>query len=166
MRRQLLLGGSVLALLLAGSLPALAQVQESASPSQPQAQEASQAEISQEELQQFAKAIKQLQAIQQESEKKVVKAIEGEGLSRERFREISQVQQNPETQSTTEVTDEEMQSFEKAVARVTELLQAAQSKMEQAVRAEGLEIQRFNQIATAVRQTPALQQELQQMTQN
>ncbi len=164
MRRQLLLGGSVLVPLLAGSLPARAQVQEPAS--QPQAQEASQTEISQEELQQFAKAIKQLQAIQQESEKKVVKAIEGEGLSQERFREISQVQQNPETQSTTEVTEEEMQSFEKAVARVTELLQAAQSKMEQAVRAEGLEIQRFNQIATAVRQTPALQQELQQMTQN
>ncbi len=164
MRRQLLLGGSVLALLLAGSLPARTQVQEPAS--QPQAQEASQAEISQEELQQFAKAIKQLQAIQQESEQKVVKAIQGEGLSQERFREISQVQQNPETQLTTEVTEEEMQSFKKAVARVTELLQAAQSKMEQAVRAEGLEIQRFNQIATAVKQTPALQQELQQMTQN
>ncbi len=164
MRRQLLLGGSILALLLAGSLPARTQAQEPAS--QLQAQEASQAKISQEELQQFAKAIKQLQAIQQESEQKVVKAIQGEGLSQERFREISQLQQNPETQSTTEVTEEEMQSFEKAAARVTELLQAAQSKMEQAVRAEGLEIQRFNQIATAVRQTPALQQELQQMTQN
>ena len=164
MRRQLLLGGSVLALLLVGNLPARTQAQEPAS--QPQAQEASQVEISQEELQQFAKIIKQLEAIQQESEQKVVKAIQGEGLSQERFREISQVQQNPETQSTTEVTEEEMQSFKKAVAKVTELLQAAQLKMEQAVRAEGLEIQRFNQIATAVRQTPALQQELQQMTQN
>ena len=167
MKRKLILLGSTLLVLLAGSVPAKAQESPAQEPTSEQpAQEAPQAEeISQEDLQKFAQAMEQLQTIRQEFEAEMVQAVESEGLTKERFIEISQTQSNPEAQPTSEVTEAEQQSFEKAIMQLRDLQQAAQTQMKEAVQAEGLDVPRFNQILAAIQQNPELQQQIQQMNQ-
>ena len=166
MKRKLILLGSTLLVLLAGSVPAKAQESPAQEPTSEQpAQEAPQTEVSQEELQKFAQAIGQLQNIRQEFEAEMVQAVESEGLTKERFIEISQALRTPEGQQAPEVSEQEQQSFEKAIMQLRDLQQAAQTQMKEAVQAEGLDVPRFNQILAAIQQNPALQQQIQQMSQ-
>lgn len=158
MLKSLLAGGVVFALwFVSSSLPAQAQ----AMPAQEQQVPASQ--ISDQELEQFASVIKQLQSIQETGEAQMIEAVQSEGLSPERYLEILQGQRNAETQPTSEVTDEEQQNFEQARNRLVEIQQMMQSKMQQAVEAEGLNVERFEQILVAIQQNPTLQQRVEQL---
>ncbi|MFP4100429.1 DUF4168 domain-containing protein [Coleofasciculus sp.] len=168
MLKQLLTGGSVLALVLAASLPIQAQAetpaQQPGSPSQ--MQETPQLEVSQEDLQKFASALEQLQSIEQETQVELVEAIENQGLSVERFQEIALAQQNPEIQPSTEISQAEVESFDQAAGQVTQIQQQAQTRMQEAVEREGLDAQQFSQIGAALQQDPTLQQQFQEMLQN
>lgn len=132
----------------------------------PQVQQAPQGEISQEELQKFANAVKKLQPIQQEADTQITQAIQQQNLSQKRFGEIYQARRNPQAKPTTAITPEETKKFDQVGAKIQDIEQATQSKMERAVRDEGLDIQRFNQIFAAIRQNPALLQKVQQMIQS
>ncbi len=168
MLKQLLTGGSVLALVLAASLPIPAQAetpaQQPVSPSQ--MQETPQLEVSQEDLQKFASALEQLQSIEQETQVELVEAIENQGLSVERFQEIAIAQQNPEIQPSTEISQGEVESFEQAAGQVTQIQEQAQTRMQEAVEREGLDAQQFSQIGAALQQDPTLQQQFQEMLRN
>ncbi len=150
---------------------------ESSPQSQPEAENSTQPQtkVSQEELQQFAQAYKQIQQIRQDSEAKMVEAVKNEGLSPERFIEISELQQSPqaqegqpnqESQRNTEVTAEEQQGFEKAKSKILEIRQQSESQMEQAIQQEGLDIPRFNEIVAALQQDPSLREQVQQLIVN
>ena len=159
-RKLLFLGSSILVLLLAGNVSAQTQTQEL--PPDQTTQEAPQTEVSPEELQQFASAMQQLQSLQQSYEEQMAQAVQTEGLSKERFIEIRQLQSNPEAEATSEVSPEELQSFESATSKLTEIQQQAMTEMKAAIESQGLQVQRFNQIMAAVQQDPNLQQEIQQ----
>ncbi|OKH22537.1 hypothetical protein NIES593_12120 [Hydrococcus rivularis NIES-593] len=191
MYKRILLGSFALTLLMAAGLPIRAQTTERSPATQEteqapatrdsqqapatqdsqqapatQGQEAPQSsQVSQEDLQKFANAIKQIQTIQKDYQGRMVQAVEGEGLSQERFMEIQQSQSNPSAQPSTQISNEEKQSFEQANAKVSQLQQEAESKMKEAVQAQGLDIQRFNEIFAAIQQDPSLQQQVQQMIQ-
>lgn len=123
--------------------------------------------VSQQELQKFAQAYQEVQAIQKSSETKMVQAVEGEGLSPERFIEISKSQQNAESDSNaTGVSTEEQASFENAKAKIIEIRQTTESDMTQAINKQGLEIPRFNEILTALQQDSQLREQFQQMMVN
>lgn len=165
MLKQLLVGSSVFALLFAGSVSA----QETQAPeTQPQTQEAPESapttEISQTELEQFARVIPQLQQIQQSAQEQAAQFIQESGLSTERFSEIYQSQQSG-TAPSSEVTNEEQQSYDEVSTKIESLEQDVRSQQEQVLEAEGLEPQRFGEILVAVRQDPALQQQVQQLLQ-
>lgn len=132
----------------------------------PQVQQAPQGEISQEDLQKFANAVKKLQPIQQEADTQITQAIQQQNLSQKRFGEIYQARRNPQAKPTTAITPEETKKFDQVGAKIQDIEQATQSKMERAVRDEGLDIQRFNQIFAAIRQNLALLQKVQQMIQS
>ncbi|GAB4239965.1 MAG: hypothetical protein Kow0049_27610 [Stanieria sp.] len=124
-------------------------------------------EVSQQELQKFAQAYQEVQKIQKSSEAQMVQAVEGEGLSPERFIEISKSQQNTESDSnTTGVSTEEKESFENAKAKIIEIRQTTESDMTQAINKQGLEIPRFNEILTALQQDSELREQFQQMMVN
>lgn len=169
MLKQLLVGSSVFTLLFAGGLSA----QEAPAPeAQPQTQEAPQApaadpaatEVSQEELEQFARIIPQLQEIQQSAQQEAAQVIESSGLSTQRFSEIYQSEQAG-TPPSAEVTPEEQQSFEAASTQIESLEQEVRSQQEEVLQTEGLEPQRFGEILVAVRQDPTLQQQVQELLQ-
>ena len=166
MLKQLLVGSSVFTLLFAGGLSA----QEAPAPeSETQTQEAPQAptatEVSSEELEQFARVIPQLQEIQQSAQQEAAQVIQDSGLSTERFSEIYQSQQAG-TAPTAEVTPEEQQSYEAASTKIESLEQEVRSQQEEVLQSEGLEPQRFGEILVAVRQDPALQQQVQELLQS
>ncbi|MBE9129222.1 MULTISPECIES: DUF4168 domain-containing protein [unclassified Coleofasciculus] len=165
MLKSLLAGGVALALwFVTSSLPAQAQTQAPTMPPQEQQAPASK-QISDQELEQFASVIKQLQSIQETGEVEMLEAVQRSGLSPERYLEILRGQSNTETQPTSEVTDEEQQNFEQARNRLIEIQQMMQSKMQQAVEAEGLNVERFEEILVAIQQNPTLQQRVEQLLQ-
>ncbi len=166
MLKPLLTGSYVFVLLFVGSLSAQAQVpQPTSPPSQSQVPVVPQAKITPDELQKFARSLKQLLVVEQGVKQEMAQAIGQSGLSEQRLREIYQAKKNPSTQPTTAITLQEKQKFDKTFARLREIQQKANSKELQAIQKEGLQPERFNQILIAVRQDPTLQQKVRKMIQ-
>lgn len=161
MLKLLLAGSSVFLLWLTSNLPAFAQTEDPVTQTEEQAETLSEG-VSSEELQQLAQALKQLQAIQDETEAEILQAIQDEGLSPQKYQEILQ---ESEAEVTSDLSAEQKQSFERAYEQVSQLQHEAESKMEQAVEAEGLEVERFNQLLAFIEQDPALLQQVQQLLQ-
>lgn len=191
MLKPILAGGTFLLLVALGTLPAQSQtpvppateptepsaqeLEPSAQPTPPteaqptspvQAQPQPAAEVSSEDIEKFARAIAQLQSIQQETQTELLQIVEGQGLTPDRFNQIAEAQQNPQAATDVEISDEELQSFEQAANEITAVRQQTQARLQEAVQAEGLEVEQFNQILAAVQQDPALQQEVEQILQS
>jgi tetrahydromethanopterin S-methyltransferase subunit G len=162
--KQLLIGSSVLAFLLTGSLSAQAQAPKPTAPSS-QPQTAPQTQISSAELEKFARSLKQLLAIEQGANQQIVQAIGQSGLSQQRFVELYKAQRNPSNQPTQKVTPQEKQQFDKALTSLSDIQQKAETQMKEVLQKEGLQIERFNQIEAQVRQDTQLQQKVRQMIQ-
>jgi hypothetical protein len=133
---------------------------------QPPVQQAPQAQVSQQDLQKFANAIKKLQPIQRQAQTQITQAIQQQNFSEKRFGEIYQSRRNPQAQPTAKVTPEESKKFEVVSAKIDQIDKVTQSKMEKTVQEEGLDVKRFNQIFSAIRQDPALLQQVQKMIQS
>lgn len=170
--KPLLVGSFLVTLLLGAGLPARAQAPDTtetapapppSSAPAPQTQQAPATEVSSGELQKFVNVVKQVQTIQQSYEGRMAQAVQGVGLSQERFMEIHQSQKNPSAQPNSQVSEEEMKNYEQANAQVSKLQQEAETAMQQALQTEGLNIERFNEIFVAIQQDQSLQQQVQQM---
>lgn len=164
MFRNLLLGGCAIVLGFTTSLPAMAQKAQPA-PSAP-AQAAPATTVSPAEVQKFAGAVKQILTINQASETQAVQAIRGEGLTEQRFTEILASQNNPQQKPKTPVQPKERQSYDRVVAKLVQIQKENETKAEQAVQAQGLNVKRFNEIFQQVRSNPQLRQEVQKMIRN
>lgn len=170
MLKQILTGSSISVLLLLAGLPAQAQTEQPEAETQEQvvpeteapSQSAPVADVSSEEVQQFARAIQQMQQIQTEAQNQAVQVLEEVQLSPTRFNEILQSQQNPQVQPTAEITPEEQQSFDQAYAEIAEIQESTGARMEEAIQNEGLEVDRFNEILALVQQNPQLRQQIEQ----
>ncbi|NJP11896.1 MAG: DUF4168 domain-containing protein [Leptolyngbyaceae cyanobacterium RU_5_1] len=160
MIKRILVGCSLLAMLGMGSLPAHAQ-QKPSSPSTSPA--APQQTISDEELKKFINVAKQMPAISQERTKLVVQAVEKEGLSMNRFQEIYLFKRDSKAKPATQVTKDEEQKYDRVFAQLEQIQKDTQSKIGNAVQAEGLEVPRFVQILETVQKNPALQKKIEQM---
>ncbi|NJL83232.1 MAG: DUF4168 domain-containing protein [Chloroflexaceae bacterium] len=162
-----LVSSAFFSLLVVGSMPVVVFAQETApQPVEPVETEAAPAQVETAELEKFANALKAIQTLQKESQEEMVQAIEGQGLSQERFGEILDVQQAPESQPETPPSPEELEKFEKAQTEISTIQDNTRQEMEQAVTAEGLEVERFKQIFASVQQNPELQQQVQQYLAN
>lgn len=164
MLKSLCVSSASLLILLSLPTPALAiPTDQSSIYAQTQLKQNAQTEITSEELAKFAQAIQEMRAIQLESRDKVAQAIQEEGLSKDRFREILQAQRNPEVENDASAT--EMEKFESASQKLAQIQRNTQSNMKAAVESQGLAVPRFQQILSSVREQPALQQQVQQMIQ-
>lgn len=177
--KQILTGSYVFVFLLASSLSAHAQVPKPASPSaspsasppaspssQPQVPATSQTKVNPDELQKFARSLKQLLVIEQGANQQIVQLIGQSGLSQPRFLEIYKAQRSPSAQPTKAVTSQEKQQFDKAFTSLRSIQQEANTKMQQVLQKEGLNPESFNKIEAAVRQDPALQQKVREIIQS
>lgn len=139
-------------------------------PTQPQqrpAQPAPQANVSQDELQKFASAVKKLQPIQKQALSQISEAIQQQKLSEQRFGEIYQARQNPQAQPAKKITPQESKQFEQANNKIAQIQQTTQTQMEQTVKNSGFpDLKRFNEIFLTIRQNPELLQKVQKMIQS
>lgn len=129
-------------------------------PQLPQQQEQQKVEVSDAELSKFAKAYQGIQVAEQESQKKMIAAVEEQDLEIAQFNEIHQAKmQNQEVNA----SKDDLKKHEKAVEKIEAMQPEIQKNMEEIITSQGLSIERFQQIATAMQADPALQQRLQQI---
>lgn len=163
MLKQILAGCSLVTVLAVSHLPVQAQTPPA---QQPTAPTAAPTKVSPDELKKFASAVKQMLAVTTDAETQMMAAVQKEGLSPTRFKEIYQSQRDPKTKPASPVTPKEQQSYTQAVAQLTKIQQDAQVKMDKIVQDEGLNSQRFGQIFATVRGDEKLWQEVQKLIQN
>ncbi len=169
MFKQLLAGSTLMGMLLFGGASTVNAQQGQPQPGQPQPgemQQPRQMDVSEADLERFAVAIQQIQAIEQQAQAQMIEVIESQGLTIERFNEIAQSQQDPSMQAEVEVSGEEVEIFDQAVERISGIRQEAEMEMETAVQQEGLDVEEFNLISQAVQQDPSLQQRVMEMLEN
>ncbi|MBM0744195.1 DUF4168 domain-containing protein [Phormidium sp. CLA17] len=156
MMKYLLATCSLMALLGMGhSLPALAQ-------STPSAPATPKSAIADNDLQKFVSAAKKLEAISIDRNTQVTQAVQKEGLTVDRFKEIFLAQKDPKA-TTNQISNDEKQKFDRAIAQLNTIQKETQTKMGSAVQAEGFEVPRFLQILDLIQKNPDLQKKVEQM---
>ncbi|HKK49498.1 MAG TPA: DUF4168 domain-containing protein [Alkalispirochaeta sp.] len=133
------------------SAPVVAQMQSQGSP-----------EVSDQELESFVAALQEVQAVQQDMATQSQESVQSSDMGEERFQELYQARQSG-SQPANAATDAENQEFEQLMADIQSIQQESNAAMVEAVEEEGLQVQRFNEIAQAVQQNQNLMQRIQEM---
>jgi hypothetical protein len=115
------------------------------------------------ELQQYVQALKQIQAIEMQTQQKMGQVIQGEGLSVERFIEIDRAASTGNAPTTSPISEKEQQQYNSAVTKIQKVWQESQPKKERAIAGQGLNPRRFSQINAQVQRDQVLQQKVKQM---
>ena len=93
----------------------------------------------------------------------MIAKIEEEGMEVQRFSEIQQAQQNPNQE--VEMTAEEEKAIENLMPKLQTIQQESQTVMQEKIKSAGLTMNRYQEIAQMIQQSPELQQKLQSMMQ-
>ncbi len=155
MLKQLLLKGCLGVVICAtgfGGFPAYSQAGEVIAQA---SSEMAAKDISQQELEKFAKAIADLRAIDENTQQRMIEAVQATGMSPEEFMEIGKQEDTQMNLS----ADKQMQ-FEEALEAVRELNKEDRKKKRVAVEEAGLEISRFNEIGRIVENNRDLQKQV------
>lgn len=112
-------------------------------------------DFSDDELQSFLKANEKVMTIQLEAEEKMINAIEGEGLTLDRFNQILEEQRDP--QRGVETSPEELKSFNNAAEAILQENDRVEKQMTTSIEAEGIDIETYKQIMLAYQQDPDVQ---------
>ena len=118
-------------------------------------------DFSDDELKSFVQANERVVAIQLEGEQKMIKAIEQEGLTVDRFHEILEQQRDP--QRGTETSSEELKSFNNAAQSILKENEELEKQMSASIEEEGIDIETYKQIMVAYQQNPGIQSRVNKM---
>jgi len=117
-------------------------------------------EVSDDEMEQFALAFVEIQNIEQKIQPEMVQIVEEEGIEIQRFNEIMNAQQDPNKE--VDASEDELQKFASANREIEDIQTRAQREMMGKITEAGLTVERYQEIMTALRNDPELQQKLQQ----
>lgn len=120
-------------------------------------------EVSDAELTKFAEVFQKMRMMNQEVQKEMMAVVQGEDLELQRFNEIHQANMDPNKE--VETTDEEDKKYKAIVAELEVMQPEFQKKMQKVVEDSGLSMQRYQQLAMALRSDAELQQRLQNIMQ-
>ncbi|GBF81287.1 DUF4168 domain-containing protein [Aphanothece sacrum] len=149
--------GAIFPIFLLGGLPAYSQTQPLLA--QANSQTNSLKSLSKEDLQKFAQAVKKLQALEEDAQRKMAEAVKAQGMTPERFMEIGK-SENP---TSSNINAAEQEKFTKALAQVKKIIEEDKVKKQEAVQTSGLNIDQFNEMAQAIRKDPALQEQVRKL---
>ncbi len=121
------------------------------------------AEVTSEELEQFASVIPDLQTIQADAQAEVATAVEDSGLSAERFNQIAQAQASPEAVGEVEISSEEATAFEAIVTEIQQIEQDFLTQRQAILESQGLTVERYQEILAAVQEDPALLEQVESL---
>lgn len=119
------------------------------------------ADVADEDLEKFAAALPQIQAIQKKAEGQIVAKLQEVGMEVQRYNEIAQAQQNPQVQ--VELTAAEEQQLEEISLTMTEVQKKVEGEVIAAVEEQGLSMEEYREIFMAIQTSPELQEKLRTM---
>ncbi|MFI2743386.1 DUF4168 domain-containing protein [Zhouia sp. PK063] len=114
--------------------------------------------ISDQELSKFADTYKTIQVENQKVQQEMIAVIKDNGLKVERFTEIQKQQKDPNIK--VDATDKEKKEFTAIVGNLQKKQVAFRKTIETAITANGLTVERYQEIFKALQTDPALQQRL------
>jgi TolA-binding protein len=121
------------------------------------------ADFTADELEQFANVIPELQTIQESAQAEVIAVVEESGLSPERFNEIAEAQSAPPETEEVTVTREEQAAFEAVASEIQQIETNFLTQREALLQAEGLTVERYQELLAAVQDDPVLLEQIQEM---
>ncbi|WP_229968759.1 DUF4168 domain-containing protein [Pontibacter harenae] len=116
------------------------------------------------ELQQFVKANAKTASITKEHQQEMIDIIKEEDLEVSRFNEIAQAHRQ-QTIDELEVSEEEMTSFNNAAQQIVEMQPTAKQEVDDAIEAEGLTVERYEEILEAYEKDPEVKAKVQAIIQ-
>lgn len=158
MFRSKKLAGFLLTVTMLGTATGFAQT-----PQMPQQQQQQKVEVTDAELNMFAKAFQGIRVIGQQSQQKMVQVIQKEGMEIEKFNKIHQASLNPQVE--VEATEEEKTQHKNILSKLEPMQASMQEQMANVIKDTGLSLERYEQIAMGLQADPALQQRLQKVLQ-
>ncbi len=115
--------------------------------------------VSDAEIEQFTAALVAIQSIQQNAQAEIGEVIQDSSFSRQRFIEIYQARQQSGNQgSNVELSDEEQQAYQQTMSEITEIQDGLQNRVQDVISEEDMEVARFNEIYSALSQSPEIQE--------
>lgn len=115
-------------------------------------------EVNDAELTKFAQAFQKMRMANQEAQMKMMQIIKDKGMELQRFNEIHQAQQNPDNEA--DMTADEKAKYKEIVAELQALQPTFQKRMQDIISESGLSMERYQQVAMALRSDQELQQRL------
>lgn len=116
--------------------------------------------VSDSELASFAEVFKEVQEISQESQNKMVKAIQDEGLDLQRYNAIARAQQSGNKEL--EVSGDEIEKIKAINRKLIEIESETKKTLEKKVSANNLTLERYQEIMGLVQNDEKLQIKLQE----
>ena len=110
--------------------------------------------ITDEQLKKFVEISKKAQGESMKQQQKMVKAIQDEGLTPDRFNQIYKDQQNPNKES--DASEKEKKQFSTAMGNIQSMKKQSQKEMEAMIENEGMEFETYMSINKKLQQDPDL----------
>mgnify|MGYP000235058475 CR=1 FL=1 len=120
----------------------------------PQPEPLSPDEVTDEQLQMVSDITTAGQAIQEEANNKMKKAVEEVGMEFERFQQIMMAQQNPQMAGQLDLSEEEQSSLQEVQPQLMQINQQARQQYMQLIQDEDISLQTFQQVAQAIQAHP------------
>ncbi len=118
-------------------------------------------EVSDAELAQFAEVFQEMRMMNQQVQKEMMAVVTSEDFELQRFNEIHQAKMDPNKEI--ETTSEEDEKYNAVVAEIEVIQPKFQKKMEEVITESDLSMERYQQLAMALRSDVELQQRLQEI---
>lgn len=117
-------------------------------------------DVSDADLEKFANAFKEIQAINQTSQQEMMAVIQEEGMEVQRFNEIFQAEQNPQQEA--DYKADEKKKFDNISQEIETIQKDSEQKMIGKIKDEGLSVNRYQEIMMAIQNDPKMQGKLQE----
>ena len=111
-------------------------------------------EVSDSELASFAEVFQEIQAISKQSQDKMVKAIEDEGLDLQRYNAIGEAQRSGDEE--VEVTEEEIEKLHAINSQLTKINSETSETIDKKLSANNLTFERYQEILQSIQQDEEL----------
>lgn len=122
-------------------------------------------EVSDADLEKIAGTLAKLQGVEADTKVQITEAIESQGLTEERFNEISTAKQvSPEAEVEAEISPVESEQYDLVISEIETIDSAAIAEQEEIIQADGFEVDEFNQMLTEIQSDPELFEKVQEMS--
>ncbi len=132
----------------------------------PQRQPAPAEDVTEEDLKKFSDTYGEIQDMQKALNTKIGKLIDESSFDQEKFNNLYQSQAKGNSTPVSQLNNSQKKEFNKIKNRIMELQNSQQEKMIEIIKDEGLTVERFNGILSAIQQDSTLYEKFQEVHQN